>query len=199
MSGGRIDWAAVRRRLAEGEAGIERSLAPDGARLQALLRRRAARLAERRLDAVVEPTVEILGFQLGAEWCGLPLTVVAEVQPFRRCTPVPGLVPEVLGVINLRGQIRPVLDLRRLVGAKPADGEAEGYILFLRDGAGLLGARVDGMSAVRRIRLDEIAPPGGGDAELGGRFAHGIAPDGQVLLDAPTVVEALAEILRPAA
>lgn len=201
MSGRRIDWDAVKRRLAEGEAAVERSLNPDPARMRALLRQRAQRLAARRLDERPEPTIQVLGFQLGDERCAVELTAVSEVKPFRRCTPVPGLVSEVLGVVNLRGHIRPVVDLGRVVGSKGTAAPSEdrpGYILFLRDGAAEIGARVDAVSAVRALRTGELSAAGGGDGGLSSRFARAVAADRVVLLDAAAVVDALRRILVPA-
>lgn len=201
MSERRIDWEAVRRRLADSEVAVERSLSPDPARMRALLRQRAVRLAERRLEERPEPTVEVLGFRLGEERCAIELTAVSEVRPFRRCTPVPGLVPEMLGVVNLRGHIRPVVELGRVVGSKGAAAPTEdrpGYILFLRDGAAEIGARVDAVSAVRRLRTGDMSAADGGDGGLSSRFARAVAGDGLVLLDAAALVEALRKILVPA-
>jgi purine-binding chemotaxis protein CheW len=198
MSGGkRIDWAAVRQRMAAAEALIGRSLEPDPARIAELLRQRAARLAERRTSAAAAPTVRVLSFWLGEELCALEITAVAEVLPYQRCTPVPGQAAELLGVVNLRGRIRPVLDLAAFTGAKGA-GASGGYILFLRTDSGELGARVDRVDAVRNIRLDELTDAGRGSGQLASRFAKGITGDSLILLDTEAVQATLANVVAPA-
>lgn len=200
MAKGRgIDWEAVRRRLADSERDIERILSPDAARLRAIMRQRARRLAERRHDGHEAPVIKVLGFRLGEEWCALELTAVAEVLPYRRCTPVPGMPSTLLGVVNLRGRIRPVLDLAAIIGSKRAAAAGEGYILFLRRDNGEIGVRVDQVEAVRALRPDLLLRPGDADGGLSSRFARGIGEDGQLLLDAAAVTDALQEILVPAA
>jgi purine-binding chemotaxis protein CheW len=194
-----IDWQAVRQRLAESEKAVERSLSPDAARMRAVMRQRAARLAARRRDGEVEARLDVLGFWLGEEHCALEVTAVAEVLPFRRCTSVPGMPDELLGVVNLRSQIRPVIDLPRLIAAKRLADAEGGYILFLRDEPNEIGVRVDRVEAVRGIAVGQLARPGDADGGLSSRFARGMGPDGLVLLDAQAVKDALRGILTPAA
>lgn len=198
-NGKRIDWEAVRHHMAEAEQRIGRSLEPDAARVQELLRLRAQRLAERRGSGRVVPTEKVLAFRLGDEACALPLTSVAEVQPYQRCTPVPGQAAELLGVVNLRGRIRPVLDLARMLGSKGGGKVQGGYVLFLRTGRGEIGARVDGVEAVRTIRLDDLADAGHGGGRLASRYTKGITGDSLILLDAEAVKAALADVIAPAA
>lgn len=198
-SGKRIDWDRVRRHMAEANATIGRSLEPDAARVGHLLRQRATRLAQRRNDGRGLPTERVLAFRLGTEACALELTAVAEVQPFQRCTPVPGHAAELLGVVNLRGRIRPVVDLGRILGSAGAGAGTGGYVLFLRTDGGEIGARVDGVEAVHTVRLDTLADAGRGDGRLASRFARGITADMLILLDAAAVRSALANVIAPAA
>ncbi len=197
--GSNIDWQAVRRRLAENETAVERSLSPDAARLRAVLRQRAARLAARQREQEAEERLDVLAFWLGEEHCAMELTAVAEVLPFRRSTPVPGMRAEMLGVVNLRGQIRPVIDLVRLIGAKGGGAADAGHILFLRDKPNEIGVRVDRVDAVRRLPAGLLAQTGDAGGSLSSRFARGMAPDGLVLLDAQAVKDALRGILMPTA
>lgn len=196
-NGKRIDWDAVKRRMAEADALIGRSLEPDPARVAEVLHQRAVRLAERRSQASAAPTEKVLGFRLGDERCALEVTTVAEVQPYQRCTAVPGQAKELLGVVNLRGRIRPVLDLAGMVGSKGAASDG-GYVLFLRTERGEIGARVDSVEAVRTIRLDELTDVGRGSGQLASRFAKGITRDSLILLDAEAVKTALANVIAPA-
>lgn len=192
-----IDWQAVRRRISEGEKAIGRTLSPDAATLRAAMRQRAAILAARRQPGAEEPRLQVLSFWLGEERCAVETTAVAEVLPFRRCTPVPGMPADLLGVVNLRGRIRPVVDLPRLVKAKGA-GVGDGYILFLRDHPNEIGARVDGIGAVCELQADRLSRPGEAEGGLSSRFARGISPEGVVVLEAQSVIGALRAVLAPA-
>lgn len=197
--GGRIDWEAVKRHMAEAEGRIGRSLEPDPARVAQVLRQRARILAERRSSGPAVPTEKVLAFHLGQELCALPLTAIAEVQAFRRCTPVPGQAQELLGVVNLRGRIRPVLDLGRMLGSKGGGGTGGGYVLFLRAATGEIGARVDSVAAVHDIQIDALADTGQDGGRLSSRFTRGIAGGALILLDAEAVRAALVDAVTPAA
>ena len=137
-----IDWEEVLARLRQGELALERASTPDPQRVEAVYRQRAAQLAGRRAQAgAVSPPLPVLTFYLGEERYGIELTALAEVVPFAGCTPLPGASPGVLGVVNARGEVRPVVDLARLIGLP--EGGASGYVLFLRgEGAGLRVGRV---------------------------------------------------------
>jgi hypothetical protein len=64
--------------------------------------------------------VIVLG--IGKERYGIDLPDVAEVLPPVRATPVPGAAAVFAGVINVHGEIRPVIDLRRLLGMERSGG-----------------------------------------------------------------------------
>jgi purine-binding chemotaxis protein CheW len=78
---------------------------------------------------------------------------------------VPGAAPSVLGVTAVRGEIRPVIDLSRLLGL-PSSGSAEGsHVLLLRVDAREVGLRVDAVEGVDRSMESLAGTPGGpGDA-----------------------------------
>src|SRR3990172_12567895 len=80
-----------------------------------ILRERAEALAKP-VEEARTPTepLELLVFSLAGERYGIETAQVLEVVPLRGLTPVPCTPPFVLGVVNHRGRIRPVLDLRRL-------------------------------------------------------------------------------------
>ena len=80
----------------------------------------------------------VLICRLGSERYAIELKELAEVVPFRDCTPVPGGSPVFLGVINLRAVLRPVVDLHRVLAGK-AGGES-GFVVMLKRQTGL---RVD--------------------------------------------------------
>ena len=59
--------------------------------------------------------LEILEFTLGQERYAFPSSYVREVFPLTEITPLPGLPPYILGVVNVRGRILSVMDIRRLL------------------------------------------------------------------------------------
>ena len=98
-----------------------------------------------------------IGFELAGQLYGVPILAVQEVLATAEIEPVPGTPAEVLGVINLRGQIVTVVDLRRRLGL-PASAEARGPLVVFDGPDETLAARVDRVTHVRRIPDPAIKP-----------------------------------------
>lgn len=98
-----------------------------------------------------------IGFELAGQLYGVPILAVQEVLASAEIEPVPGAGHEVLGVINLRGQIVTVVDLRLRLGLPPASGATGPLVVFDAPGE-TLAARVDRVTHVRRIPDPAIKP-----------------------------------------
>jgi chemotaxis signal transduction protein len=136
---------------------------------------RARRLSQR----VVPPesgqnSFPVITLGLGNERYGLELSDVAEVLAPLRVTPVPGAVVVFSGVINVHGEIRPVLDLRRWVGMgvapEPLAGEAQSSVILLRKGGREMGLQVDSVEQIRWIGPGALQTSGNGAAAASPRF-----------------------------
>ncbi|MBI3697473.1 MAG: chemotaxis protein CheW [Acidobacteria bacterium] len=149
-----IDWEQARRRLARSERGLEQALVADAQRVKRVWRERAARLARPPAEALsaVRP---FLAFRLREETYALPLEELGEVIPNPACTPVPGAPAALAGVLNLRGQIRPVWDLARLL--QLPEGESGDWVLLLRRPE--LGLRVGRAEQILHLRPEEFRVP----------------------------------------
>jgi purine-binding chemotaxis protein CheW len=174
MSKQRIDWAEVKRRLDDSQQALERVLAPSAADLGPLYLQRAALLAQRRRAASVPAdSLRALVFTLGAERYALEFAYLVELLPFANCTPVPGGPPALLGVINVHGEIRSVVDMGRLLDVPTGTA---GYVLLLRHQGRQVGLRVDSIEHIRLLAPGEIAAPG--DSETDALpFLRGLTPD----------------------
>ena len=94
-------------------------------------------------------------FRLGEELYGTPLLAVKEVIKMTAINPVPYMVSHFRGVINLRGQIVGIADLR-LKFQIPTKPETSGLILVIETAQGLLGAVVDDIVSVENILPSSI-------------------------------------------
>lgn len=156
-----------------------------------ILRERARRLAAWS-DTLVgdRRTASVLVFGLGSEDFALPVETISEVVPFAGCTPVPRAPAEVLGVINLRGVIHPVIDLRCLLGLDAGPEEHRpAHILFLRRGRGL-GLLVGQAKRIERVDIEQLLRPAT-DATADHHFVRGILPGSFALLDLDAALSAL--------
>jgi purine-binding chemotaxis protein CheW len=111
-----------------------------------------------------------LGFSLKGQRYALSLTSVREVIRPNNITPVPGAPDDVLGIVNLRGQIVPVLDGRRrfgLEGVSDTDAEAEDAqrVIVFDEGGTVVGMRIDVIGEMLTFDADEVSPPPAGRAQ----------------------------------
>jgi len=126
-------------------------------------------------------------FRLGTEEYGLPIEHVQSIIRYEVPTPVPHAPEFVEGVINLRGQVIPVLDLAlRLLGT-PLERSAFSRIVVAESDSGLVGLAVDSANEVATLAEDAImeAPPSALTAETAEAF-EGVANHGDrlvILLD----------------
>jgi purine-binding chemotaxis protein CheW len=185
-----INWDEVKNRLVESQLRLEQSVSADPQRLEAVYRRRASQLANRGLALrTVAPTRPVLAFFLGSERYGLELIDLAEVLPFGRCTPLPGAQPELLGVINLQGEVRSVLDLSRLLGLPDTNVSTGGYILMLRQQNLRIGLRVDRVEGIQHIVLAELALASEQDPDSPACLLRGLTPDRLRILSTEAIVQ----------
>lgn len=118
-----------------------------------------------RLRAVSEDVREFLVFSLGDDLFGLPLASVREILKVVPVTHVPRAPADALGILSVRGRITTVLDLRRRLRLPPAPPTRHARILLVQAKDEIMGARVDAVHHVERLRDDEIEPAdvAGGD------------------------------------
>ena len=130
-----------------------------------------------------------LTFMLGGESYGLAITAVTEIIGFQQITPVPDVPHYVRGIINLRGKVIPVMDVRARFGMDGRDYDARTCIIVVQIRDASVGLIVDTVSEVVDIELSQIeAPPSMGSAAGGGQgFMMGVGKvedEVKLLLDA---------------
>ena len=115
-------------------------------------------------DAAVSTTAEkYLTFSVGNERYGVKVTQVEEVLEHQRITRVPRCPAFLLGVINVRGRLIPVMDMRLRLGLEQSEVAVETRIVVMTvlygDEELSIGALVDGVHGVVDIEADRIEPP----------------------------------------
>jgi purine-binding chemotaxis protein CheW len=104
--------------------------------------------------------IHIVGFQIGRETYGVPITSLHEIVRPPEITAVPDAPDYLEGVINLRGKIVSVMDLRKRFGQKQAAPQRRNRILVVEHGGRLAGLIVDSASEVLKIPFEDVeAPP----------------------------------------
>jgi len=102
---------------------------------------------------------QFIGFSVGEEEYGLELLRVKEVIRVRGITWLPKAPSFVKGIINLRGDVIPIIDLRDKFGLESHEDTAQTRVIVVEVEGRLIGMVVDSASQVVRIPLDQIDPP----------------------------------------
>jgi purine-binding chemotaxis protein CheW len=104
--------------------------------------------------------LHIVGFKVGRETYGVPITSLHEIVRVPEITAVPDAPDYLEGVINLRGKIVSVMDLRKRFGEKQTGLKRQNRILVVEHSGRLAGLIVDSASEVLKIPADAVeAPP----------------------------------------
>jgi purine-binding chemotaxis protein CheW len=134
---------------------------------------------------------EFLAFKLGPEEYGVDILSVQEIRGYDTVTRVPEAPDYIKGVINLRGVIVPVVDLRLKFKLGSATYDEFTVMIVLNLKGKVIGAVVDGVSDVVRVDPTDIRPT----PEFGGiidtRYISGIATVGErmlILLDIEALI-----------
>ena len=134
---------------------------------------------------------QYLTFRLGEEEYGVEILKVQEIKGYSAITPMPNTPRHLKGVMNLRGTIVPVVDLRAKFSMAEAEYNQFTVIIVVTVGAKVMGLVVDAVSDVLNIPKADIQPTPDFGAEVDVRFINGMAKAGEklvVLLDIDRVL-----------
>ena len=135
---------------------------------------------------------EFLSFTLGEEHYGVDILKVQEIRGYDAVTKVPDAPEYIKGVINLRGTIVPVIDLRLKLRLREARYDSFTVMIVLNVDERVVGIVVDGVSDVVPLAADQIRPTPEFGAAVDTRFISGIGTlDEQmlILLDIETLLD----------
>ena len=118
--------------------------------------------------------LQLVGFRVGQQSYGLPITTVREIVRPPEISPVPQSPDHVAGVMNLRGRIVPVIDLRKRFHLA-IEESAKNRVLVLAHEGKLVGFLVDSASEVLKVAHEEIETSPNLFGDTTERFVTGIA------------------------
>lgn len=124
--------------------------------------------------AAASDELEIVSFHLDGALLGIPIAQVEEVNHQLDLTPVPHAPACVRGVVNLRGDVVTVIDLRAALGLPPAALTRKSRNIVVRWRGERIGILVDRIGDVLRIGGGEITPPPANAAGIERRFFAGV-------------------------
>ena len=156
------------------------SAAPDASHI---LRARAQALARLPARASTESSLQLLEFRLARESYALETRHVREVYPLKNLTPLPCTPPFVLGIVNVRGRITPVIDIKKFFGL-PDQGLTDLHRIILVRGDGIeLGLLADVVVGVRTLPVDSLQASLPTLTGIRADYLKGVTADRLVVLD----------------
>ena len=189
-SGQAIDWRVVHARLERTAVATRDALRPSTAQARAILDERArslARVPPRPPGAGEVLTVAIL--TLANERYALETRYVRRVVKLEDLTPLPGAPEFLLGVINLRGEILDVFDLRCLCGIAAAGVPERARVVVLGDERDEFGVVADATHEVTTLRRDEVLEPPGSVSGIGRNYLRGVTAETLIVLDGQALLQ----------
>jgi purine-binding chemotaxis protein CheW len=122
----------------------------------------------------MEKELQVVGFRIGDETFGVRIGSVREIVRVPEITSVPNASETIEGVINLRGKIIPVMDLRKRFGQVEISTDKKNRILVVELDNKLVGLIVNSASEVLKIPPSEIESPGSVFADGESSYVTGV-------------------------
>lgn len=175
-------WDRLHQRLEAARMMVGRDLTQD--EKQDILRKRAMALARNvEQDQGAGASLEVLEFLLTYETYAIEMCWVNETYPLKELTPLPCTPPFVAGIINVRGRIVSVIDIRTFFDL-PEKGLTElNKVIIVHQGEMEFGILVDEILGTRSISLMEVQPPLPTMTGIREEYLKGITRDRTAILD----------------
>lgn len=125
---------------------------------------------------------ELISFRVDDQEFCLDIMAVREIRGWTHATPLPHSPSYVRGVINLRGAVLPIIDLKARLGLGESEATARSVIIVVQIRAQLIGLLVDAVSEILATSLSSVQPTPNVSSETVAQFVRGIlALDGRMV------------------
>jgi purine-binding chemotaxis protein CheW len=114
---------------------------------------------DEKLSGSGEELLQLVSFNIGSEEFGVDILKVQEINRMVEITKVPQAPHYVEGVINLRGKVIPIVDLRKRFNLEVREYDKNTRIVVVDIGGNIMGMVVDSVSEVLRLPASTIEPP----------------------------------------
>ncbi len=126
--------------------------------------------------------LELISFEIGGQEYCIDVRSVREIRGWTPTTPIPQTPDYILGVINLRGTVMPVLDLRCRLGLGRTEPSSRHVIVVIQHGTRMAGVLVDGVQETFQLAASLLQDPPAMDSDANNHFVDAIVPlEGRML------------------
>lgn len=186
---GSIDWDKVYRHLNNIRIAIEVGFRPTLDERKKILKSRAKRLAHQpKTNEAVEKGIDIVEFLASNERYGIELRYVLEVYPLKEFTPMPFTPQFIIGIINVRGKIYSIMDIKRFLGL-PNKGITDlNRVIIISAYDMELGILADRVIGAHSIPLEKVQPPLPTLTGIRSEYLKGVVAGPLAILDAGKIL-----------
>ncbi len=184
-----LDWQQIRHRLEATQAITEKGFEPTLEEKKRILKERAKALARKpEVEASAERSIEIVEFQLAYERYALEMEYIREAYPLKELTPLPCTPSFVLGVVNVRGQILSVIDIKKFFDLPEKGITNLNKIIILHSDEMEFAILADAIIGVKLILLKDIQPSLPTLTDVRTEYLKGVTTERLVILDAAKIL-----------
>lgn len=182
-------WDKIHHRLETVRKAIERGFAPTSEEKKRILKARAKALALEPEDGgAIEAYLEVVEFMLAYENYAIESTYVREVWPLKELTPLPCTPPFVLGIVNVRGQILSVIDMKKFFDLPEKGLTNQNKIIIVHTDEMEFGILADVILGTRSVPLKEIQQSLPTLTGIRSEYLRGVTGERLVILDAAKIL-----------
>jgi len=184
----RFDWDEIHRKIEAVAVAIEYGYEPSPEERRRILQHRAGKLAHEAEKEDEADILEVVEFLLANEHYGIESRHIREVYPLRDYTPLPGVPSFVLGLINVRGRILSVVDIKKFFDL-PEKGISDlNKVIIIGNETMEFGILADAILGVRAIAVGAIGPPLPTLTGIREEFLQGVTGERLVILHAARIL-----------
>ena len=186
----KVDWSEINSKVNSLHESLNQKIILPAEKKRSVLKSRAKVLAVEKTDeSVLNKFIEILEFRLASETYGIETAFIREVYPLKDLTTLPGTPPFVLGIVNVRGQIISVIDLKIFFNL-PEKGLGElNKVIIIRNERMEFGILADIINGIRSVSLDAVQSSPVLKSEIGADYLKGVINDHTIILDADKILK----------
>lgn len=165
-------------------ASVRKDARLDPEMRKKIFKERARRLAEKRDEQDRDATcLQVIEFTLGHERYAAEVAYVGEVYPLKDLTPVPCAPSFVLGIMNVRGQVMSVLDVREFFDVPRKDITDLSRVLILKNHETEFGILADTVVGEKKITLDGVHADTSGITDGREDYIRGVTTDRLIVMN----------------
>jgi purine-binding chemotaxis protein CheW len=186
----KVDWSEIKSKVNSLHESLNQKIILPSEEKRSVLKARAKVLAvEKKDESALKEFIEIIEFRLASETYGIETAFIREVYPLKDLTTLPGTPPFVLGIVNVRGQIISVIDLKKFFNL-PEKGLGElNKVIIIRNERMEFGILADIIHGTRSVSLDAIQSSPVSTSEIGAGYLRGVTNDHTIILDATKILD----------